>query len=136
MHSIRHGLLAGAFASILMIALLFVDEGPGNQLTFVAQSLGLDGREGSKWLTILLVFVAGTLVGGLFGALLRQPSPSRGRTVFWGLIAGALWWAILFISLGDIVQQLSLPLYLLMLYLVISLVYGLTLGSVYANLHK
>jgi hypothetical protein len=136
MRSIRNGLLAGASAGILMITLLFFDEGPGNQLTLVAQSLGLDGHEGSKWLTVLIVFVVGALIGGLFGALLRQPSPSRGQAACWGLIAGALWWAVLFIFLGNIVQQLSLSLYLLMLYLVISLVYGLTLGSVYSSLQK
>lgn len=136
MRSIRHGLLAGAFAGILMIALLFFDEGPGNQLTAVAQSLGLDGHEGSKWLAVLLVLVLGTLVGGLFGALLRRPSSARGRTILWGLIAGALWWVILFIFLGDVVQRLSLSLYLLMLYLVISLVYGLALGSMYASLQR
>lgn len=133
MHSIRHGLLAGAFAGILMIALLFFDEGPGNQLTAVAQSLGLDGHEGSKWLAVLLVLVLGTLVGGLFGALLRRPSST---TILWGLIAGALWWVILFIFLGDVVQRLSLSFYLLMLYLVISLVYGLALGSMYASLQR
>ena len=136
MRSIRNGLLAGAFAGVLMIALLFFDEGPGNQLTLVAQSLGMDGHEGSKWLAVLLVLLLDTLVGGLFGTLLRRPSSARGRTILWGLIAGALWWAVLFIFLGDIMQQLSLSLYLLMLYLVISLVYGLTLGSVYTSLQK
>lgn len=136
MRGIRHGLLAGALAGILMIALLFFDEGPGNQLTLVAQSLGLDGNEGSKWVAVGLVFVLAALVGGLFGALRRQPSPARSSMLLWGFITGALWWIVLFIFLGDFMQQLSLSLYLLMLYLAISLVYGLTLGSIYTSLQQ
>ena len=90
MRSIRDGLLAGALAGLLLVVLLFFDEGPANQLTLVAQSLGLDGRGGSKGVAALLIFVLAALIGGLFGALRRQPGLSRAWTLFWGLVAGAL----------------------------------------------
>jgi hypothetical protein len=136
MRSIRYGLLAGALAALLLVCLLFIDEGPANQLIFVAQSFGLDGRGTSKLVAALLIFVLGAIIGGLFGAFRRQPSSSRGQTLLWGLGAGVIWWAVLYVFFGSVVQRLSLSLYLLMLYLVVSLVYGLVLGSIYASLQK
>lgn len=136
MRSVRYGLLAGGLAGLLLVGLLFYDEGPSNQLIFVAQSFGLDGHGGSRGIAALLVLVLGTIIGGCFGALLRQPSLSRGWSLLWGLVAGVLWWAILYIFLGVVVQRLSFPFYILMLYLVVSLVYGLALSSVYVGLQE
>ncbi len=136
MRSIRDGLMAGALAGLLLVVLLFFDEGPANQLTLVAQSFGLHGQGNSRGIAALLIFVLAALIGGLFGALRRQPALSRAWTLFWGLVAGALGWAILFVLVGSIVQQVSFSFYLLMLYLVVSLVYGLALGSIYTTLRQ
>jgi hypothetical protein len=136
MRSIRYGLLAGGLAGLLLVGLLFYDEGPSNQLIFVAQSFGLDGHGASRGAAALLLLILGTIIGGLFGALLRQPSISRGKALLCGLVAGVLWWAILYLLLGVVVQRLAFPLYLLMLYLVVSLVYGLALSSVFVSLRE
>jgi hypothetical protein len=136
MRRIRYGLVAGGLAGLLLVSLLFYDEGPGNQFIYIAQSIGLDGRGGSRGIAALLVLILGTIIGGLFGALLRQPSLARGWSVLWGLGAGVLWWAILYLFLGVVVQRHSFPFYILLLYLVVSLVYGLVLGSVYSGLQE
>ena len=136
MHSIRYGLLSGALAGVLLVLLLFFDEGPGNQFMFIAQTLGLDGRGGSRGLAALVMFILAIIVGGLFGALLRRPSASRGLSLLWGLAVGILWWAVVFVLLGDVVRRLQFPLYWLLLYLVLSLVYGLVLGSVYITMQQ
>jgi hypothetical protein len=136
MHRIRDGLLAGALAGLLLVLLLFFDQGPGDQLILVARALGLDGHGGSQWIAALLVWVLGSILGGLFGALWRQPSPSLGRALLWGWVIGILWWVGLFLILGGLVQSLALSLYPLLLYLVLNLVYGLVLGSVYTTLQQ
>ncbi|HEY7347077.1 MAG TPA: hypothetical protein VH599_02065 [Ktedonobacterales bacterium] len=136
MRSIRDGLLAGALSGLLLVTLLFFDEGPGNQLILVAQSLGLDGRTGSKWVATLVIFVLGAIIGGLFGALQRQPSASRGWALLWGLIVGVVWWAVLFVVVGGIAQRLPFSFYTLLLYLVLWLVYGLVLASAYTTMRQ
>ncbi len=136
MRSIRHGLLAGALAGLLLVILLFFDEGPGNQLGPVAQSFGLNERGESKLVAALLMFGLGTIVGGLFGALWRQRSISRGWAMLWGWVAGLLWWAILFVFLGSIAQGVLFSVYGMLLYLVLSLVYGLVLGSLYTTMQR
>jgi hypothetical protein len=136
MRSIRDGLVAGTLAGLLLVALLFFDEGPTNQLTLVAQSLGLDGRGESKAVAVLLVFLLAIIVGGLFGLLRRHPAAALGWSLLWGLVAGALCWAVLFVLFGGVVQRLSFSLYTMMLYLAVSLVYGLALGSIYTTLRR
>ncbi|HEY7355901.1 MAG TPA: DUF6789 family protein [Ktedonobacterales bacterium] len=136
MRSIRYGLLAGALAGLLLVAMLFFDEGPTNQLIFVAQAFGLDGHAGSKGVAALLMLALGAIIGMLFGAFRRQPSAPRGRALLWGAVAGIVWWAVLFVFLGLVVRRLPSSVYLLMLYLAVSLVYGLVLGSVYTTLQR
>jgi hypothetical protein len=136
MRSIRYGLLAGALAGLLLVALLFFDEGPTNQLLFVAQSFGLDGHAGNRWIAALVMLALGAIIGMLFGTLHRQPAFSRGRALLWGAIIGIAWWAALFVFLSLVVQRLPFSLYPLMLYLAVSLVYGLALGSVYTTLQQ
>jgi hypothetical protein len=136
MRNIRYGLLAGALAGVLLVALLYVDEGPANQLILVAQTFGLDGRGASKVVAAGLILALGTLIGGLFGILLRQRPLSRGNALVWGLAAGVLWWAVLFVLLGDVIQRLVFPPYGMMLYLALSLVYGLVLGSIYSIMQQ
>jgi hypothetical protein len=136
MRSIRSGFLAGALAGLLLVALLFFDEGPTNQLLFVAQSLGLDSHAGSKGIAALLMLALGAIIGALFGAFRRQSTFARGRALLWGAVVGIVWWAALFVFLGLVVQRLPFSLYLLMLYLAVSLVYGLALGSVYTTLQQ
>ena len=136
MQSIRHGLLAGTLAGILLLGLLFFDQGPTDQFVLVAQTFGLNGQDGSKWLAALLMFALAVVLGGAFGALLRHPTISRLQSLLWGAAVGVLWWAILFVLLGDMVEGLPFVLYTLLLYLLLCLVYGMALGSVYITIHK
>ena len=136
MQSIRHGLLAGTLAGVLLLGLLFFDQGPADQLILVAQSFGMDGHNPGKWLAALLMFALAVILGGVFGALLRRPAISRLQSLLWGAAVGVVWWAILFVFLGDMVEGLPFALYTLLLYLLLCLVYGVVLGSVYATIHK
>ena len=136
MRTMRNGLQAGALAGLLLVALLFFDDGPSSQLMLVAQSLGLDGHGWSRALAALIVLILGAIIGGAFGALLRQPSLSRGWALLWGVVAGALWWVILYVILGAGVQHLTFSLFAMMLYFVLSLVYGLALGSIFTTMQQ
>lgn len=136
MQSIRHGLLAGTLAGVLLLGLLFFDQGPADQFILVAQTFGLDGHNASKWLAALLMFALAVILGGVFGALLRRPPISRFQSLLWGAAVGVVWWAVLFVVLGNIVEGLPFALYTLLLYLLLCLVYGIVLGSVYATIHK
>ena len=136
MQSIRHGLLAGTLAGVLLLGLLFFDQGPADQFVLVAQTLGLNGQDGSKWLAALIMFTLSIVLGGIFGALLRGPAISRLRALFCGVAVGVVWWAILFVVLGDMVERLPFVLYTLLLHLLLSLIYGMVLGSVYVTVHK
>jgi predicted neutral ceramidase superfamily lipid hydrolase len=136
MQSIRHGLLAGAFAGVLLLGLLFLDQGPADQFILVAQTFGLNGQNESKWIAALIILVLAIVLGGVFGTLLHQPTISRGTTLLWGAAVGVLWWVVLFVILGDMVEGLPFVLYTLLLYLVLCLVYGMVLGSLYSTFHK
>jgi hypothetical protein len=136
MQSIRHGLLAGALAGFLLLGLLFFDQGPADQYILVAQSFGLDGHTPGKWLAALLMFTLAVILGGVFGALVRRPAISRLQSQLWGAAVGIVWWAILFVLLGNIVEGLPFALYTLLLYLLLCLVYGIVLGSVYTTIRK
>ncbi|HEU5200517.1 MAG TPA: DUF6789 family protein [Ktedonobacterales bacterium] len=136
MQSIRHGLLAGTLAGVLLLGLLFFDQGPADQFILVAQTFGLDGHDASKWLAALLMFALAVILGGIFGALLHRPTISRLQSLLWGAAVGVVWWAVLFVLLGNIVERLPFALYTLLLYLLLCLVYGVVLGSVYATIHK
>lgn len=136
MRSTRHGLLAGTLAGILLLGLLFFDQGPADQFVLVAQTFGLNGQNASKWLAALLMFVLAVMLGGVFGALLRQPAISRLQSLLCGVAIGVIWWAILFVLLGNIVEGLPFVLYTSLLYLLLCLVYGVVLGSVYTQIRR
>lgn len=136
MQSIRHGLLAGTAAGAILLGLLFLDQGPADQFIVVAQTFGMNGHNGSKLAAALLMFALAVMLGGLFGALLRQPTISRLRSLLWGVAVGVLWWGILFVFLGNMVEGLPFVLYTFLLYLLLCLIYGMVLGSVYATVHK
>lgn len=136
MQSIRHGLLAGTLAGVLLLGLLFFDQGPADQFILVAQTFGLDGHNASKWLAALLMFALAVVLGGIFGALLRGPAISLLRSLLCGGAVGVVWWAILFVVLGDMVERLPFVFYTLLLYLLLCLIYGMVLGSVYITIHK
>jgi len=131
MQSIRRGLLAGTLAGLLLVGLLFIDEGPGNQFSLVARAFALGDDSGSKGVSALLLIGLGGLLGGLFGLLLRHRAVSHAQSLCAGLVVGVGWWVVLFGLLGALVQRLPFSLYSLLLYLVLSLVYGMILGSLY-----
>jgi hypothetical protein len=134
MRSVQHGLLAGGLAGLLLGGLLFIDEGPGNQLAGVAQALSFAGSGASRGVVAGLVLVLGVLLGGGFGALLRRKPVPRWRALLLAVALGAGWWVLML--LGGVVRQLSFSLYPLLLALVLSLLYGIILGSLYTTLQR
>jgi hypothetical protein len=135
MRSVQQGMLAGGLAGLLLSGLLFLDEGPGNQLASVAQTLGFSGGSGSRWLIAGLVLGVGTLIGGGFGTLLQHKPTSRLRTRLVALAFGAGLW-VLVLAVGSVTWHLPFALYPLLLSLVLCLLYGLVLGSAFTTLQK
>lgn len=134
MDSIRRGLLAGLLAGLLLVSLLFIDDVPGKQLAFVAQWFAPGGGGASAWEGALQLLVLGGLVGGLFGATLRRRPVPLTRLLLLGLAVGVIWWLVLVLLLAIVVQRLEFSTYAMLLYLALSLLYGLMLGSLYALL--
>lgn len=134
MRSVRHGLLAGGLAGLLLSGLLFIDEGPGNQLAGVAQALSFTGSGASRGVVAGLVLALGVLLGGGFGALLRRKPVPRWRALLLGVALGGGWWVLML--LGGVVRGLAFTLYPLLLALVLSVLYGLILGSLYTTLQQ
>ncbi len=134
MRSVQHGLLAGGLAGLLLGGLLFIDEGPGNQLAGVAQALSFAGDGASRGVVACLVLVLGVLLGGGFGALLRHKPVPRWKALLLGVALGGGWWVLML--LGGAVRGLAFTLYPLLLALVLSVLYGLILGSLYTTLQQ
>lgn len=136
MRAIRQGFLAGALAGILLVALLFMDEGPANQLLGIAQALAFAPTGASRWVVALLVVALGIVIGGGFGVLLRGQAVSRLRAILWGLAVGLGGWVVVVLLLGEAVRRLQFSLYPFLLSIILCLLYGLVLGSVYATLRQ
>lgn len=134
--AVPRGLRAGALAGLLLIGLFFVDYGPATNLTTIARWFALDGNAWSKFIGAILLVVLGAVFGGLFGAFVRLWSPSLAHSVLVGLVTGLGFWVVLVLLLSTTVRQIQQSPYGMVFWLVISLLYGLVLGSLYGTFQQ
>jgi hypothetical protein len=129
--TVEHGVRAGALAGLLLVGMFFVDYGPAMNLVTVAHWFALDGNAWSKLIGALLLVVLGALFGGLFGVVIHTRALSFPQSVFVGLVTGLLWWVVLVLLLAVVVRHIQQSLYGTLFWLVVSLLYGLVLGSLF-----
>ena len=134
--AVQRGLRAGALAGLLLVGIFFVDYGPATNLTTIARWFALDGNAWSKLIGAILLVVLGAIFGGLFAALVRLWSSSLFKSVLVGLVMGLCWWVVLVLLLSTVVRHIQQSLYGTLFWLVTSLLYGLVLGSLYAQFQK
>jgi hypothetical protein len=136
MKTILRGLLAGLLAGLVLVCLLFVDDVPGKQLVFVARWFDPGGEGASAWAGALQLLILAGLTGGIFGDILYRWGTSLTRLLLLGLIAGLVWWFIVVLLVAIVVERLEFSAYDTLLYLALSLLYGMLLGNLYAKLGK
>jgi ABC-type phosphate/phosphonate transport system permease subunit len=129
--AVQRGLRAGTLAGLLLVGIFFVDYGPATSLTTIAHWFALDGNPWSKLIGAILLVMLGAVFGGLFAALVRLWSSSQFHSVLIGLVTGLCWWVLLVLLLSTVVRHIQQSLYGTLFWLVISLLYGLVLGSLY-----
>jgi hypothetical protein len=135
MKGIWQGLVAGLMAGAVLAALSFVDYGSGNQLIRVASWLGLAGTGTARWMGFLLLLLLGGLFGTLFGVIQillgGRTQLTLGRSLVEGLMAGLLFWVIIWFFSGTLINHQRLNLTEFLYSFVPLLLYGLLLGSIY-----
>ncbi|MFL5624936.1 MAG: hypothetical protein ACJ788_05005 [Ktedonobacteraceae bacterium] len=132
MNHLRRGLVAGVFAGLLVALALFVDYGPGANLSTIAHWFALVGTGADKLIGFVLLLLLGAAFGLLFGVVVGRRVFTMDQLVLAGLVTGFVWWVVLL--LGTVIRQMQQSVYDMMLFLVISLLYGLALGSLYVQL--
>src|SRR5438105_135299 len=133
MNTLRQGVLAGLLAGFILGILGFVDYGPGNTLGGIARWLALDTRATGRLAGFIMLIVLGGLFGLLFGVLQRNKAATFGRSLVLGLAMGAAFWLIFPIVFGTLIfhARLDLGVFSLFESLVLLLVYGALLGTIY-----
>lgn len=129
------GLRAGTLAGLLLVGLFFADYGPATNLSTVARWFALDGHPWSKVIGALLLVVLGGLFGSVFGMIIRRPR-SLSQSVLAGLATGLGFWVILVLLLSTALRHIQQSSYGMLSWLVISLIYGLALGSLFGQMQK
>jgi hypothetical protein len=127
---IREGLLAGVIAGFLTALFFVVDYGPANSLHGVAHWFALDSQAGGKFVGFLLMLVLGALFGVLFGVLVARWRLSLGRWLLAGVVTGAVWWVLVALVIGTLINHIHLDFGMFLFYSIPLLVYGLLLGSI------
>jgi hypothetical protein len=110
MHTLRRGLLAGIFASLVLALFDFVTDGaPGNGFPPVLRWFGitLANPTISHWAGFLLLLALGGVFGLLFGALQRGKLITTGRAFLTGLALGVLWWLLFEVVLANLTNHAS-----------------------------
>ncbi len=135
MNTLLKGLYAGLMAGVIVAILYFVDYGPGNGLYGVARWFALDDKNSGRLIGFILIIVLGVLFGLIFGVLQgRRGEITIGRAIATGLGLGVAWWVIFAFLVALVVGHMSLAGFNLgsVLYpLMLCLVYGLLLGTIY-----
>lgn len=127
---LRRGLFAGLLAGLVTGILLFVDYGPGNALGGIADYFRLDQPGAGKLIGFLLLIALGGLFGLLFGALQGKREMTIGRSITLGLTTGVIYWLIVALLIGTIINHARLNLGSFLFSFVLLLVYGLLLGTI------
>lgn len=131
MKSLREGLIAGLLVGVLLGALFFVDYGPGSALGRVAAWFGLDNPATGRLIGFFLLIILCGLFGVLFGALQRNQIPTLARSLVTGLLTGVIFWVLIALLLGTVINHKRLDFGEFLYGFVMLLVYGALLGSVY-----
>lgn len=127
---LRQGLFAGLLAGLIMGILFFVDYGPGNALGGIAGYFRLDQPGTGKLIGFLLLIALGGLFGLLFGALQGKRELTIGRSIVLGLTTGVIYWLIVALLIGTIINHARLNPGSFLFSFVLLLVYGLLLGTI------
>lgn len=128
-YTVQRGLRAGALAGLLLLGVFFADYGPATNLTTVARWVALNGNAFSKVIGAIVLIVLGALFGGLFGLVMRKQPVSLARSIVVGLLTGLVWWVVLVLLVSDLLWHINQSPYGMMFWLMVSLLYGLVLGS-------
>ncbi len=134
MNSILRGLLAGLFAGLILALLYLVDYGPGTQLHSVASWFALDNASTGRLFGFVLLIVLGGVFGVFFGLIHRGQQPTLIRAILSGLALGVIWWIVIMLALGNLVQQaplLNLSFNSFLFFFTLALLYGMILGTAY-----
>lgn len=128
-YTVQRGLRDGALAGLLLVGVFFADYGPATNLTTVARWVALNGNAFSKVIGAIVLIVLGAIFGGLFGLVMRNQPASLARSIVVGLLTGLLWWVVLVLLVSGLLWHINQSPYGVMFWLMISLLYGLVLGS-------
>ncbi len=123
------GLVAGLLAGIVLAVLFFVDYGPGGLLHNPARWLALDSQDAGKFVGFVLLIVLGGAFGVLFGILQGRRETTLGRSLLLGAATGVLFWVIVPLLFGVIINHWQLNLGNFLISFVPLLLYGVLLGA-------
>ncbi len=126
---ILKGLVAGLLAGLVLAALFFVDYGPGGLLHDPARWLALDSNDAGKFVGFVLFIVLGGAFGVLYGIIHGRREATLGRSLLLGAATGTLFWVIVPLLSGVIINHWQFNLGDLLISFVPLLLYGLLLGS-------
>ncbi len=136
--TLRRGLLAGIFASLVLALLNFVTDGaPGSGFPAVLRWFGLTIADPtiSRLSGFLLLLVLGGVFGLIFGALQRGKLITAGRALLTGLALGVLWWLLFEVVLANLTNHASSPLSLsfgqFLSSFPLAVLFGVLLGAIY-----
>ena len=104
------GLVAGLLAGIVLAVLFFVDYGPGGLLHNPESWLGLDSQNAGKFVGFVLLIVLGGAFGVLFGILQGRRETTLGRSLLLGAATGVLFWVIVPLLFGVMINHWQLNL--------------------------
>ena len=129
--TIQRGVTSGALAGLILGVLFFIDYGPGVSLLKSASWFGVTQGEGAKWFGFLILIVLGGLFGLLFGVLQRNRPVELGRSLLVGLAMGLVWWLVVALLIGTVINHVRLDLGSFLYSFIMLLLYGILLGSLF-----
>src|SRR5512135_2675684 len=109
-NNILNGLRAGLIAGLILAVLFFVDYGPGELLHNPAHWLALDSKDTGKVVGFILFILLGGVFGILFGILQGRRETTIGRSLLQGAATGVLFWVIVPLLFGAIINHGGLDL--------------------------
>jgi hypothetical protein len=127
------GLVAGLLAGIVLAVLFFVDYGPGGLLHNPARWLALDSQDAGKYVGFVLLIVLGGAFGVLFGIIQGRRETTLGRSLLLGAATGVLFWVIVPLLFGVMINHWQLNLGNFLISFVPLLLYGVLLGAFFSQ---
>lgn len=130
MKRIQNGLIAGLLAGLMLAVLFFADYGPGGLLHMPAHWLALDSKDAGKFVGFLLFIVLGGVFGVVFGAIEGRREITLGRSLLLGAATGVLFWVIVPLLFGTIINHGRLDFGGFLYSFVPLVLYGFLLGAI------